>query len=95
MEHFEFIYSNEYWKWSLIAFFVLSFIVGLFKQTIEENTGGMPFGFQVFCAALLACLWPLAAIVLLCSLPALLGWWLGERIRNFREIKKWNFKLFD
>ena len=93
MEHFirEFMFSNEYWKWSLIAFFVLSFIVGLFKQVIEEKTGGMPFGIQVFCAALLACLWPLASIVLLCLLPSLLGWWLGERVRNFREIKKGNF----
>ena len=90
----EFLFSGDYFIWSFLAFVVISFIVGIFKDKLYDLTDGVPFAFQVLICALLACFWPIFLIILIVCLPSMLGGWLGNRIKKVKNAKEKNINLF-
>ena len=91
----EFFFSPLYFKLSLVAFIILSFLVGVFKEKVENVSDGMPFSLQVVTCLLVAIFWPLIVLVIVMFLPGLIGKWLGDRIERFKDIlhSKTNLKI--
>lgn len=91
----EFIFSREYFIWSLIVFLILSFIVGIFNRKIYDFTGGMPFGVQIIVAVMVSVFWPVLLIIFGLLLPSLVGYWIGEKINKIKSKKVYASDLFE
>jgi biotin transporter BioY len=91
----EFFFSPLYFKLSLVAFIILSFLVGVFKEKVENVSDGMPFSLQVVACLLVAIFWPVIVLVIVMFLPGLIGKWLGYRIESFKHMlhNKTNLKI--
>ena len=91
----EFMFSPLYLKLSLVAFIILSFLVGVFKEKAENVSGGMPFSLQVVSCLLVAIFWPVIVLVIAMFVPGLIGKWLGYRIKRFKDMlhNKTNLKI--
>ena len=91
----EFFFSPLYFKLSLVAFIILSFLVGVFKEKVENYCDGMPFSLQVVTCLLVAIFWPVIVLVIVMFLPGLIGKWLGYRIERFKHMlhNKTNLKI--
>ena len=82
----EFFFSPLYFKLSLVAFIILSFLVGVFKEKVENVSDGMPFSLQVVACLLVAIFWPVIVLVIVMFLPGLIGKWLGYRVERFKDM---------
>jgi len=82
----EFLFSPLYFKLSLAAFTILSFLAGVFKEKVDNVSNGMPFSLQVVLCFVLATFWPLLVLLLAMFLPGLIGKWLGYRIERFKDM---------
>lgn len=91
----EFLFSPLYFKLSLVAFIILSFLAGVFKEKVENTFDEMPFIIQVVVCLFVAIFWPLIVLLIAVFLPGLIGTWLGHRIERFKDMlhNKTNFKI--